>query len=57
MAESSEPTPAQPFVGRDAELDKLIRCWREAKDGQTRLALLLGDSGLGKTRLVQELYA
>lgn len=44
------------FVGRDAELDWLREAWNKAKQGDPQLVVLLGESGLGKTRLVQEFY-
>jgi class 3 adenylate cyclase len=43
-----------PLVGRDAELVTLGRALREAARGRGSVALLLGEPGLGKTRLVQE---
>ncbi|HZX00266.1 MAG TPA: AAA family ATPase [Trueperaceae bacterium] len=50
--------PASPFVGRDAELAALLACWEAVKGGEgPRAVALLAESGLGKTRLVQELYA
>ncbi|MEO8966072.1 MAG: ATP-binding protein, partial [Solirubrobacteraceae bacterium] len=43
------------FVGRIGELAELRHAAREAASGQPALALLGGDSGVGKTRLVAEL--
>jgi adenylate cyclase len=43
-----------PLVGRDAELVALGRALRDAARGRGSVALLLGEPGLGKTRLVQE---
>jgi class 3 adenylate cyclase/DNA-binding SARP family transcriptional activator/tetratricopeptide (TPR) repeat protein len=42
------------LVGRDAELGVLDAALRDAVDGRGSVALLTGDAGLGKTRLVQE---
>ena len=39
------------FVGRDQELELLLRCVRERR----RLAMISGDPGAGKTRLIFEL--
>ncbi len=39
------------FVGRDEHLRRLRAPWLEAGTGQRRLALLVGDPGVGKTRL------
>ena len=44
------------FVGRDKELGWLIDAWRRAKGGEPQFITLLAESGLGKTRLVQEFY-
>jgi tetratricopeptide (TPR) repeat protein len=44
------------FVSRDDELAWLQAAWREAKAGRPHFRVLLGESGLGKTRLVQEFY-
>lgn len=46
-----------PLVGRDAELKSLMGLWRDACAGRTRVSLLIGESGIGKTRLVRELGA
>ena len=45
------------FVGRDRELEALISRWRVADAGESHLALVTGDPGVGKTRLVAELAA
>ena len=45
-----------PLVGRDEELGRLRRILDEAVAGRVcRLATVVGDAGLGKTRLVNEL--
>jgi class 3 adenylate cyclase len=43
------------FVGRDEELERLLRLWKEATAGERRVALLAGEPGIGKTRLAVEL--
>ena len=43
-----------PLVGRQAELAHLDTCWREVRAGGTRLAVVRGDAGMGKSRLVRE---
>ncbi|MCC6164849.1 MAG: ATP-binding protein [Acidobacteria bacterium] len=48
-----------PFVGREAELAWLRELWNEATPpGRTgpRLAVLIAETGLGKSRIVQEFY-
>ncbi len=57
--ESLEPpagAAAAPFVGRDAELTRLAAVYDAAvATPATRLAVLLGSPGLGKSRLIDEL--
>jgi DNA-binding SARP family transcriptional activator len=50
--------PAQaPFVGRRRELDLLWATYaRAAAEGRPQLATVLGDAGVGKSRLVRELW-
>lgn len=42
------PLQLTPFIGRDAELERLLR---RLQDGRYRLITLLGEGGVGKTRL------
>ncbi len=42
------------FVGRQTQLAELELAYREALDGNPRLILVSGDSGVGKTRLLAE---
>jgi class 3 adenylate cyclase/predicted ATPase len=44
-----------PLLGRDEELDLLLRLWRQARNGEGRVVLLSGEPGIGKTRLVAAL--
>ena len=44
------------FVGREAELGRLLAAWQEARAGKPQMVLLLADSGYGKTRLLHEFY-
>jgi class 3 adenylate cyclase/tetratricopeptide (TPR) repeat protein len=44
-----------PLVGRDEELDLLLRRWRQAKVGEGRVVLISGEPGIGKSRLTAEL--
>jgi class 3 adenylate cyclase/predicted ATPase len=46
---------ATPLVGRDEELDLLLRRWRQVKDGEGRVMLLSGEPGIGKSRLTEAL--
>ncbi len=43
-----------PLVGRAAELGRLRDLWREARSGFGRVALIRGEAGIGKSRLVHE---
>jgi class 3 adenylate cyclase len=40
-----------PLVGRDEELDLLLRRWQQAKLGEGRVVLVSGEPGIGKSRL------
>ena len=42
---------ATPLIGRDEELELLLRCWQDAKCGGGRVVLLSGEPGIGKSRL------
>lgn len=46
-----------PFVGRTAELGALTNMLAEADAGRGRLAFLIGEAGLGKSRLLAEATA
>jgi predicted ATPase/class 3 adenylate cyclase len=53
------PTPllvdeSAALIGRDAELGELHRHWREASAGDRRVVVLVGEPGIGKTRLAAE---
>ncbi|MGH9035770.1 MAG: ATP-binding protein [Acidimicrobiia bacterium] len=43
------------FVGRDDPMELLQHVWKEAVEGDRRIALLAGEPGIGKTRLAAEL--
>jgi hypothetical protein len=44
-----------PFVGRDDELRSLINRWERALDGEGQVALIIGEAGIGKSRLVHRI--
>jgi eukaryotic-like serine/threonine-protein kinase len=46
-----------PFIGRAAELEDLTGQLERAQRGQTTIALLAGEPGIGKTRIAEELCA
>jgi hypothetical protein len=45
-----------PFVGREEELSLLARRWERARAGDGQLALIVGEPGLGKSRLIEEFH-
>jgi DNA-binding SARP family transcriptional activator len=49
--------PAIPFAGRERELSELTASLEDACAGRGRLVLLLGEPGIGKSRLAEELIA
>ena len=45
-----------PLIGRDEEIGMLMRRWERARQGDGQLVLIVGEPGLGKSRLVEELH-
>ena len=45
-----------PFVGREDELRSLMNRWERALDGEGQVALIVGEAGIGKSRLVQRFH-
>jgi class 3 adenylate cyclase/predicted ATPase len=46
-----------PFVGREEELILLAHRWERARVGEGQLVLIVGEPGLGKSRLIEEFHA
>ena len=46
-----------PLVGRDEEIAALKRRWERARQGDGQLVLIVGEPGLGKSRLIEEFHA
>jgi len=44
-----------PLVGRDEEIDLLLRRWERAKAGDGQIVLISGEPGIGKSRLTAAL--
>lgn len=44
-----------PLIGRDEELELLLRRWSKAKSGEGQVVLLSGEAGIGKSRLTAAL--
>jgi class 3 adenylate cyclase/tetratricopeptide (TPR) repeat protein len=45
-----------PFVGREDELRLLMNRWESAREGEGQVALIVGEAGIGKSRLVQRFH-
>jgi class 3 adenylate cyclase len=46
-----------PLVGRDAEMELLLRRWVRAKEGEGQIVLISGEPGIGKSRVAAALQA
>lgn len=44
-----------PLVGRQEEIELLLRRWHQAKAGEGRVVLLSGEPGIGKSRIAESL--
>ena len=44
-----------PLIGRNEELDLLLRRWREVAGGESKVVLISGEPGIGKSRLLAAL--
>ncbi|WP_394840714.1 protein kinase [Pendulispora brunnea] len=42
------------FVGRERELEELRGLWESTKAGKSQFALVVGEAGIGKSRLIEE---
>lgn len=49
------PSEGSPFVGREQELERLLKAWHDAAAGARRTVLLAGEPGIGKTSLMAQL--
>jgi hypothetical protein len=45
-----------PFVGREEELHLLMNRWERALEAEGQVALIIGEAGIGKSRLVQRFH-
>jgi len=55
LRQSGVPGLRSPMVGRDVEFSRLSRALRAVRAGRGRVAVLRGEPGIGKSRLVTEL--
>src|SRR5467141_3475937 len=53
--EAQHETSLAPLVGREEELELLLRRWNQASQGEGRVVLLTGEPGFGKSRLIAAL--
>ena len=53
--EAMHATGLTDLVGREEELDLLLRRWSKAKTGEGQVVLLSGEAGIGKSRLTAAL--
>ena len=51
----AEPASLTPLIGRETELEILKDLWEQADEGLGQVVCVLGEAGLGKSRLVREL--
>jgi class 3 adenylate cyclase len=43
-----------PFVGREDELRSLLNRWEQLRQGEGQVVVIVGEGGIGKSRLVQQ---
>jgi class 3 adenylate cyclase/tetratricopeptide (TPR) repeat protein len=53
--EALHPGTLTPLVGREEEIELLLRRWRRAKCGEGQVVLLSGEPGIGKSRIAAAL--
>jgi predicted ATPase/class 3 adenylate cyclase len=55
VAREGEMETGGVLVGRQVEVARLVACLDDLRAGQSRILLIEGDAGIGKSRLVEEL--
>jgi class 3 adenylate cyclase len=53
--EAQHEAKLTPLIGRQEELELMLRRWRQAVEGEGRVILVSGEAGIGKSRLIAEL--
>jgi class 3 adenylate cyclase/tetratricopeptide (TPR) repeat protein len=49
--EAQHGARSSPIIGRDTEIAKLSKQWKLAREGQRQIGLIVGNPGIGKSRL------
>ena len=50
------PRYLTPLIGRQEEITMLMRRWERARQGDGQLVLIVGEPGIGKSRLIEEFH-
>src|SRR5678815_3742209 len=53
--DTAAPAQFAPLTGRDHEVSLLKDRWEQAQEGMGQIVLLIGEPGLGKSRLVESI--
>ncbi|NIM73300.1 MAG: AAA family ATPase [Gammaproteobacteria bacterium] len=53
--EAAQGSGLTTFVGREQEIGLLVERWHASKEGDGQIALLSGEAGIGKSRIMREL--
>ncbi|HZC17288.1 MAG TPA: AAA family ATPase [Caulobacteraceae bacterium] len=51
-----QPVARAPMMGREAELETLFEVWRACQGGGVRIVGIVGEAGIGKSRLADEFH-
>jgi class 3 adenylate cyclase/tetratricopeptide (TPR) repeat protein len=51
--EAEHPAGLTPLVGREEEIELLLRRWKQAQGGEGSVVLVAGEPGIGKSRIAQ----
>ncbi len=46
-----------PLVGRDEEVQQLLKYWEDAKRGNSHVIMLNGEAGIGKSRIIETMIS